>query len=133
SLNLPALFEQAVQPKHTVLCVGASVTHASMTIAMALGMPSLHIFGFDCHVTKAPYASGITGVGVARPEYLHIDVEGRTFTTTGPYFSFVHQFLHLIDTGCLLGYLKFVKVYGDSLVNAMGSEFIADINRRGAA
>jgi len=32
-----------------------------------------------------------------------------------------------------LGYLKHVEVYGDSLVTAMASEFIADLNRRGAA
>jgi SAM-dependent methyltransferase len=132
SLNLPMLFEQAVHAKQTVLCVGASVTHAAMTIAMALGMTSLHIFGFDCHMTAAPYAHGITGVGVDVPEYLDIDVEGRLFRTTGPYFSFVHQFFHLIDTGCLLGYLKRVQVYGDSLVTAMGAKFIADVNRRGA-
>ena len=103
-----------------------------MTIAMVLGMSSLHIFGFDCHVTQAAYANGITGVGVSVPEYLEIDVEGRPFTTTGPYFSFVHQFLHLIDTGRMLGYLTHVEVYGDSLVTAMGSDFIADVNRRGA-
>ncbi len=133
SLNLPTLFEQAVHGKQTVLCVGASVTITSATVAMALGMHALHVFGFDCHMTQSPYANGITGVGVKVPEYLEIEVEGRPFTTTGPYFSFVHQFLHLIETGCQLGYLKRVQVYGDSLVTAMGSEFMADINRRGAA
>ncbi len=133
SLNLPTLFEKAISNRNTVLCVGASVTITSVTVAMALGMDAIHVFGFDCHMTQAPYANGITGVGVAVSEYLEIEVEGRAFTTTGPYFSFVHQFLHLIETGCQLGYLKHVQVYGDSLVNAMGSEFIADINRRGAA
>jgi len=133
SLNLPVLFEQAVHARQTVLCVGASVTHAAMTIAMALGMTSLHIFGFDCHMTEAPYAQGITGVGVAVPEYVFLEVEGRIFKTTGPYFSFVHQFLHLIDTGRILGYLKHVEVYGDSLVTAMASRFIADLNHRGAS
>ncbi len=127
-VNLPALFEQAVHPKQTILNAGGSVTLSAMTIAMALGMRSLHIFGFDCHVTERAYANGITGVGVAQPQLIEIEVDGKPFTTTGPYLSFAQQFFPLMETGRLMGFLKSVDLYGDSLVTAMGDAWLKESN-----
>lgn len=123
SLDLPTLFQSAVSDKQTVLNSGGSVTLSCMTIAMALGMSALHIFGFDCHVTGAHYATGITGVGEPT-QLIDIDVEGRAFTTTGPYLSFAQQFFPLMDTGRMMGFLSSVTLYGDSLVLAMGEEWL---------
>jgi hypothetical protein len=53
TVNLPQLFEKAVHGQLSVLNAGGSVTLSAMTIAMVLGMSSLHIFGFDCHVTQS--------------------------------------------------------------------------------
>jgi hypothetical protein len=123
SLDLPTLFQSAVSDKQTVLNAGGSVTLSCMTIAMALGMDALHIFGFDCHITGAHYAKGITGVGEAT-QCLEIEVDGQDFTTTGPYLSFAQQFFPLIDTGKQMGFLNAVTIYGDSLVMAMGSDWL---------
>jgi len=128
SVNLPALFEHAISDKQTVLNAGGSVTISAMTIAMALGMSSLHIFGFDCHVGQAAYATGITGVGVDHPAYLEIDVGERAFTTTGAYLSFAQQFFPLMETAKAMGYVTAIQFYGDSLVMAMGSEWLDAMN-----
>ena len=133
TVNLPQLFEQAVHSKVAVLNAGGSVTLSAMTIAMVLGMRSLHIFGFDCHVTKDAYATGITGIGVDKPNTFELDIDDACYTTTGAYLSFAQQFFPLMETARLDGYVKRVQVYGDSLVTAMGAQFIADLNQRGAA
>ena len=126
SLDLPTLFAQAVSQKQTVLNAGGSVTLAAMTIAMALGMKTLHIFGFDCHVGQGAYAPGITGVGVTHPTYLEVEVDGQVFTTTGPYLSFAQQFFPLMETARVMGFVKSINVYGDSLVNAMGNIWLKE-------
>jgi SAM-dependent methyltransferase len=131
TVNLPALFEHAVHDKLCVLNAGGSVTLSAMTIAMVLGMSSLHIFGFDCHVNRDAYATGITGVGVDAPRTFDVEIESQVYRTTGAYLSFAQQFFPLMETARLGGYVTRVQVYGDSLVTAMGSEFIADLNRRG--
>jgi len=125
-LNLPTLFEQAVSFKQTVLNAGGSVTLSCMTIAMALGMQTLHIFGFDCHVGQGAYATGITGVGVETPRYLEVEVDGQPFTTTGAYLSFAQQFFPLMETARVMGFVKSINIYGDSLVTAMGNAWLKE-------
>ncbi len=126
TVNLPQLFEKAVHSKLAVLNSGGSVTLSAMTIAMVLGMSSLRIFGFDCHVTQAAYATGITGVGVDAPNTFEVEIDGQAFLTTGAYLSFAQQFFPLIKTGCLMGFVSAVRLYGDSMVTAMGESWIKD-------
>lgn len=126
-MDLQTMFKDAFSDRQTVLNSGGSVTLSCMTIAMALGMSSLHIFGFDCHVTKSAYAQGITGVGVDGAKYIDVEVDGKVFTTTGAYLSFAQQFFPLMDTGRQLGFLKSVQLYGDSLALAMGEAWIKAI------
>jgi len=107
----------------TLINGGGSVSLQSMAIAMTLGMKTLHIFGFDCHVTQKPYAEGISGVGVHAASFA-VDIHGQIFHTLASYMSFAQQFFHLMDMAKRSDMLNSVKVYGDSLVNAMSVEDI---------
>jgi len=102
---------------------GGSVVLGAMAIAMTLGMADLHVFGFDCHVSEAAYARGITGQG-GQDKHIKVRVENRDFTTTTAYMAFAQQFFVLREFGRDNGMLESVKVYGDSLVNAMSREDI---------
>ena len=126
TVNLPQLFEQAVHDKLCVVNAGGSVTLSAMSLAMVLGMSSLHIFGFDCHVTEKPYATGITGVGVQAPVTFEVEVDDKVFLTTGAYLSFAQQFFPLMETGRIMGFVKSIRLYGDSLVTAMGDAWMKD-------
>jgi len=100
------------------LNAGGSVVLGSLSLAMFLGLSTLHLFGFDCHVTAGHYAQGIAGVGVP-PERIQVYVGDRPFTTTLPYASMAQQFFELKTIGEQEGLLKQITVYGDSLVTAM--------------
>jgi len=104
--------------KVTMLNTGGSVSLGCMSVSMFLGMKKLHIFGFDCHVTKKNYADGITGVGYT-PEIFTIDIDGKEYKTTAIYVSFARQFFQMWKLGESIGLIQDVKIYGDSLIKAM--------------
>jgi 2-polyprenyl-3-methyl-5-hydroxy-6-metoxy-1,4-benzoquinol methylase len=60
------LWYQYGYDKVRVINSGGSVSLASISLSMALGMRNIHVFGFDCHVTNGDYAKGIKGEGVKR-------------------------------------------------------------------
>lgn len=95
-----------------------SVTLCSLSLAMLMGMRTIHLFGFDCHVSDGSYAAGIAGVG-AQEEVVGVKVEGRAFQTTTAYLCFAQQFFEVQHIGKRDGLLEAVHVYGDSLVTAM--------------
>lgn len=101
----------------TFINSGASVSICCMTIAMAFGAKNLHVFGFDCHVTEKNYADGITGVGDIK-ETMTVEVGGRIFKTTTPYYAFMQQFFQLYQTGKDTKMLDSIKIYGDSMAKA---------------
>lgn len=102
---------------------GGSVVIGAMAVAMTLGMADLHVFGFDCHVGNGAYAKGITGVG-GQGTFIKTRIEDRDFDTTLPYLGFAQQFFILRQFGIEAGLLDSIKVYGDSLVNALSRENI---------
>ena len=102
---------------------GGSVTIGAMAISFMFGCKDLHIFGFDCHITNGNYAEGITGVGAINKSY-QVDIGDRVFTTTTAYISFAQQFFEIARIAKEQDKLNSVKVYGDSLVNAMSIEDI---------
>jgi len=81
----------------------------------------LHVFGFDCHITNGGYANGIVGRGL-QSDFIKLRIEGRDFESTYPYLLFAQQFFILKKFGEDAGLLKSVKIYGDSLVNAMSKQ-----------
>lgn len=95
-----------------------SVVLASLSLAMLMGMSRLHLFGFDCHISNGGYAQGIAGVG-EQLDKLYIKIEDRSFITTTHYLAFAQQFFRLYDIAKRDDLLTSIKVYGDSLVNAM--------------
>ena len=109
----------------TIVNAGGSVTLASWSLSMLMGMQTTAFFGFDCHVTNGGYAKGIAGVGEQK-ELLPVKIKDRAFTTTLSYLAFAQQFFQLKDQGEKQGVLKSVKVYGDSLVTSMSVHPIGD-------
>jgi len=103
---------------YTVVNGAGSVVLCALSLAMLMGMETIHLFGFDCHVTQGTYAKGIAGVG-EQAETVGVKVDGRAFTTTVAYAAFAQQFFELKEIGQTEGLLKDVIVYGDSLVTAM--------------
>ena len=122
-VDLAWMWAAADRSRLTMVNGGGSVTICAMSMALLLGMREWHIFGFDCHVTNATYANGITGVGDQTHCY-PVDIGDRTFTTTSPYLSFAQQFFLLRAQAVKEGRLDNVRVYGDSLVVAMSEEDI---------
>ena len=104
--------------KITIINTGSSVVLASMSIAMFLGLRNLHIFGFDCHISKGDYAKGITGVGVIE-NTIQVEVDNKEYLTTVAYASFAQQFFEIWKLGKANNLIDNVKVYGDSLIKAM--------------
>jgi 2-polyprenyl-3-methyl-5-hydroxy-6-metoxy-1,4-benzoquinol methylase len=100
---------------------GGSVTLCSLSLSMLMGMSSIHLFGFDCHVTAGNYARGIAGVG-EQADLIPIKIDGRAFRTTLAYLAFAQQFFEFKEIGKSLGLLDTITVYGDSLVVAMSTE-----------
>ena len=100
-----------------------SVSLCSLSLAMLMGMRTIHLFGFDCHVTAGGYAHGIAGVG-AQEQVFGVKVEGRLFQTTTAYLCFAQQFFEVQHIGKRDGLLDTIRVYGDSLVTAMSKEDI---------
>ena len=100
---------------------GGSVVIGAMAVAMTLGMADLHVFGFDCHIGEGAYAQGITGQG-GQNKYIKVRIEDRDFDTTMAYMAFAQQFFILREFGRKLGLLDSIKIYGDSLVNALSRE-----------
>lgn len=111
----------------TLVNAGGSVSLCAMAIAMTLGMQTLHVFGFDCHVGSGVYSTGIVGVGDQKRTFT-MDVKDRSFVTTTGYYAFAQQFFHLWKLGNDLDLLKRVVVYGDSMVAAMAKD-TANISR----
>ena len=105
----------------TLVNAGGSVSLCAMSLAMTLGIQTLHVFGFDCHVGSGVYAMGIVGVGDQKRTFT-LDVKDRSFVTTTGYYAFAQQFFQLWRFGKDLGLLKRVVVYGDSLVSAMAKD-----------
>ena len=105
----------------TLVNAGGSVSLCAMALAMTLGMQTLHVFGFDCHVGSGVYSTGIVGVGDQKRTFT-MDVKDRSFTTTTGYYAFAQQFFTLWKLGNELGLLKRVVVYGDSMVSAMAKD-----------
>lgn len=99
---------------------GGSVVLCAMSLAMTLGARHLHIFGFDCHVTRSTYATGIAGVGT-QDETFEVSAKGQTqrYRTTAAYLSFAQQFFKLMEMARRDELIESVRVYGDSLVKAI--------------
>lgn len=104
--------------KVTMINTGGSVSLGCIAISMFLGMKNIHMFGFDCHVTKNNYAEGITGVGHIIDDFV-VDIDGREFKTTPIYVSFARQFFDMMRLGKSIGLLENIKLYGDSMAKAM--------------
>ena len=107
--------------KGTLLNAGGSVVLCSFSLAMLMGMQTVHLFGFDCHVTNGGYAHGIAGVG-EQADFIHVKLDGRAFRTTPAYLAFAQQFFDLYEIGKREGLLTNICLYGDSLVTAMSRE-----------
>lgn len=108
-------------PQGLLLNAGGSVTLCSLSIAMVMGMATVHLFGFDCHVTQGGYAAGIAGVG-EQADFITVKIDGRAFRTTPAYLAFAQQFFDLYDIGKRDGLLSTVTLHGDSLVTALSVE-----------
>ncbi len=109
----------------TVINGGGSISLQSMAIAMALGCKNLHIFGFDCCMNGKTYADGIVGVGSDKHTF-DVRIDEDIFKTTTAYLAFAQQFFKLMEMAKQTNMISKVKVYGDSLVNAMSVEDISD-------
>lgn len=107
--------------KGTLVNAGGSVVLCSFSLALLMGVKTVHLFGFDCHVTNGGYATGIAGVG-EQADFIHVKIDGRAFRTTPAYLAFAQQFFDLYEIGKREGLLSTVKLYGDSLVTAMSKE-----------
>ena len=64
------------------------------------------------------YASGIAGESVNR-SYATFEVEGQQILSCNSFLSFAQQFFSMIEVAERWGMVESVKVYGESLVNAM--------------
>lgn len=118
-------WEENKYERVTMLNTGGSVSLGCISVSMYLGMKKLHIFGFDCHVTKSNYADGITGVGCVKDIFTAV-VDGKEYETTGIYVSFARQFFEMWKLGESLGLVEDIKIYGDSLAKAMSTSDIID-------
>ncbi len=123
-IEVSDMWEMGNYPEITIVNGGGSVVLCSLSIAMTLGMRTLHIFGFDCHIQHGRYANGIVGVG--EPEQLQVTMRGKdwSYLTTIPYACFAQQFFEIKYIATQLNECDQFKVYGDSLVTAMSREAI---------
>lgn len=120
-LSCQAEWEQAGYDQMTEVNSGGSVTLCAMSLALLLGCPRLHVFGFDCCARSDTdrYAAGIAGQGTT--EVLHdFEIEGEHFLTTTAYLSFAQQFFILMAMAAQHSCWEAVTVYGRSLVAALG-------------
>jgi hypothetical protein len=108
-----------------IVNAAGSVTLSALSLAMYMGMRTIALFGFDCHVTGGNYAKGIAGVGLIN-DLVPVKVGDRSFTTTTAYLCFAQQFFEVRHIGKRDGLLDDIRVYGDSLVTAMSMEKIGD-------
>ena len=108
-------------PTGLLLNAGSSVSLCSLSIAMLMGMQTIHVFGFDCHVTAGGYANGIAGVG-EQADFMQVKIDGRAFRTTPAYLAFAQQFFDLYEIGKRDQLLTRVTFYGDSMITAMSRE-----------
>jgi len=115
--------DTATEQRGMTLNAGGSVVLCGMAAAMALGIKSLHVFGFDCHIGNGGYAKHIAGVG-EQVEKITVRVDERDFLTTMPYLAFAQQFFNLLEFGRDDELLDSVKIYGDSMATAMSKEDI---------
>jgi SAM-dependent methyltransferase len=120
-IDVQTLWAECGYQRCAVLNAGGSVSLAALSVSMFLGMTTIHMFGFDCHITAGNYATGIKGVGCVKGGF-EVEVGDRVFLTTAPYLSFAQQFFKLIDMARANGCIRAMNVYGDSLVNAMAAE-----------
>ncbi len=100
---------------------GSSVALCGLSLSMLMGMGTIHVFGFDCHVSAGGYADGIAGVG-EQADFIQVKIDGRAFRTTPAYLAFAQQFFDLYEIGKRDGLLQRVTLYGDSLITAMSIE-----------
>lgn len=108
-------------PSITMVNGAGSVVLCALSLSMLLGMRTLHMFGFDCHITNGRYARGIVGTG--EPTQLcYATVGSRRYCTTIPFLCFVQQFFELRHWAKALNECDDIKIYGDSLVTAMSKE-----------
>ena len=119
-IDINAMREKHDLPMATQVNSGGSVTLCAMSLAMTLGARSLHVFGFDCHVTQGTYAKGIAGVG-EQPDTFEVSARGdeKRYRTNSAYLSFAQQFFKLMEMARQWGLIETVKIYGDSLVKAI--------------
>jgi len=115
--------DTAIERRGMTLNSGGSVVLGAMSAAMALGIKSLHIFGFDCHLGNGGYAKKIAGVG-EQIEKCTVRIDDRDFVTTLPYLAFAQQFFTLLQFARDDELLDAVKFYGDSMISAMSKEDI---------
>jgi hypothetical protein len=115
--------DTAIERRGMTLNSGGSVALGAMSAAMALGIKSLHIFGFDCHIGNGGYAKHIAGVG-EQIDKITIRIEDRDFLTTLPYLAFAQQFFTLWEFAKDDELLDRVRIYGDSMATAMSKEDI---------
>lgn len=109
----------------TIINGGGSVSLQSMAIALFLGSSNLHVFGFDCHITDKQYADGIMGAGIKGNSF-YVNIEEKIFLTTTAYLSFAQQFFSLLDNARKSNMIDKIRIYGDSLINAMSIEDLSD-------
>lgn len=109
---------------------GGSVTLCAMSLALTLGCPVLHVFGFDCSVAAEDrrYAAGIAGAGAREPLF-DIEIDGQWFRTTAAYLSFAQQFFLLMAMAHAHSCWQETIVYGGSLVGALGKVGRVEENR----
>jgi hypothetical protein len=115
--------DTAIERRGVTLNSGGSVVLGAMSAAMALGIKSLHVFGFDCHLGNGGYAKKIAGVG-EQIEKITVRIDDRDFSTTLPYLAFAQQFFTILQFARDDELLDSVKIYGDSMISAMSKEDI---------
>lgn len=119
-VDVEALWDAAGQAVATQVNSGGSVTLCAMSLAFLLGCRTLHVVGFDCHVTAGTYANGIAGVGTLEDTLEVSRVgSGLRYRTTSAYVSFAQQFFKLMQLAQACDLIERVTVYGDSLVALM--------------
>lgn len=115
-------YQDPIYEKVTRLNAGTTVTIASLGLAMLLGMRTIHLFGFDCHVEHGKYASDISGAGT-EDQVIRLQIgkgdDAVFYNTTMPFLCFAQQFLLMEKWGKDYGLLDDIVIYGDSLVKAI--------------
>ena len=124
--SIQDLWTQHGYTKTTLVNTGGSITLGLMSLCMTLGHKNLHVFGFDCMVSKeAAYAGGIAGESISRT-YFPVEIDGQEYITCASFISFAQSFFHMMEGGRKSGLLESIDVYGESLVNKMWDKSVIE-------